>query len=381
MFQGPTDVLISAASQSCSEPSCPQQITQLQVYRSLQLPYLLRLFQGQRYYRLLDQISVQGPEEADLTRLSHHPKLVSGSNRPLPLTRIERYEPAPKPGVWLRLTGLRTEGSATAAYGQILYFDPTEARLSLMVTWLSPTGVLPAWQQVTGEGLPELVVDESIGLEPAFSVYQLQPAANDAQQIRRISVAKPAFSHPLYARGLALAQGGLWSPALRLLQQVKQQSSRWSPQAQAQLDYIQLHAWQTQAQAQQTTANPVQKISAYLINGSWNPALTVFQDQNTNRAEVKSMLQADLGGSVYPSASGLSSSTRTKGCDRLGHVTPAYPTKSRNSIGLGTATSPEATLKTVAYVQKLITQLDAPRQSARHPFHLHKNQTQPPPCH
>ena len=163
-----TDVLIPISSSSCPDASCPQQITQLQVYRSLQLPYLIRLFQGKRYYRLLHQLKVQGPAESELRRLSRNPDVVSGSNHPLPLTRIERYEPAPKPGVWLRLTGLQSEGSVAAAFGQVLYFDANEARLSLMLTWLSPNGVLPAWQQVTGEGNPELVVDESVGLEPAF---------------------------------------------------------------------------------------------------------------------------------------------------------------------------------------------------------------------
>ena len=363
-FTGSSDVLIPTSSRSCPEPSCLQSITQLQIYRSLQLPFLLRLFQGQRYYRLLDQITVQGPEEVELSLLARNPDVVSGSHHPLPLTRIDRLEPAPKPGVWLNLTGLRSQGSATAAYGQLLYFDPAEAHLSLMLTWLSPTGVTPSWQQVTGEGLPELVVDESVGLEPSFSIYQLQSAANGAQQIRRISIAQPAFSDPLYAQGLGLARGGLWSPALQIMKQVRrQQTRRWSAQAQAQLDFIQLHAWKTQAQAQQAAASPVQKISAYLINGSWNPALAVLQDKQTNREEIKAMLEADTGALKTRVQAALAAQPGQK--DAIAWGALLLHTQQSPAAALAwTRQQAQGNPNTLAHIQTLLNQLDKPPLSS-----------------
>ena len=35
-----------------------------------------------------------------------------------------------------------------------------------MLSWTSPNGQLPKWQQVTGGGAKELVIDQTVGLEP-----------------------------------------------------------------------------------------------------------------------------------------------------------------------------------------------------------------------
>lgn len=289
------DILIPTYNKSCAQRPC-QQLQSLQVYRSLKLPSLLRLFQGKRYYRLLDRMTVRGPTEEQLVSLARNPRLVTGSTQPLNLSRVEVYNPAPKPGAWLRLTGLRSEGSATATYGQVLYFHPDEARLVLMLNWASPSGESPQWRQVTGDQRPELVVKQTVGLEPQYAVYWLHPAPTGDLQVEHISLSKPAFADPGYTQSLLLARSGLWSPAQkRLLTVKKQQSRRWSPKAQAQLDYINLHAAIAKSQAQQISASRVQTIVARLVNGEWSAALKFFQSPQTDPVEVRALLAADPG--------------------------------------------------------------------------------------
>ena len=99
-----------------------------------------------------------------------------------------------------------------------------------------------------------------------------------------------------YDQGLMLARSGLWSAAVPLLERVKRNHPhRWTPDCQAQLDYIQLHAQITQAQAQQTAASATQRILAYLINGSWTTATQVLQANQSSRAEIRQVLRTDTG--------------------------------------------------------------------------------------
>lgn len=281
-------------STGCSEPC--ESIYQLRIYRSLQLPWLIRLFLSKPYFRLTDVIAVRGPSGADLLAPDQNPLISAGSNQPLPLTQSDIYNPAPQPGLWLRLTGLQTQGNSVSAYGQIFYFDPRRERLDLMTNWVSPPGEVPQWQQVTGDNVPELVVNQTVGLEPQYAVYQLKMTDGVAHQLQPISLMEPALDAPAYLEGLTLAKSGLWTPALALLKQNKQDNpKRWSAAAQAQLDYIQLHANVTQAQANQPSASTVQRILGYLVNGSWSPALDVLQSDRSARSEVREMLLSDTG--------------------------------------------------------------------------------------
>lgn len=278
----------------CPEPC--QTICQLRIYRSLQLPWLMRLFLSQPYFRLTDTIPVRGPSGADLLAPDQNPLVSAGSDQPLPLTQSDIYNPAPQPGLWLRLTGLQTQGSGVSTYGQIFYFNPSRERLDLMVNWVSPPGEVPQWQQVTGDALPELVVNQTVGLEPQYAMYQLKMADGVAHQLRPITLTEPAVNTSLYRDGLTLAKSGLWTPALELLNQAKRDDSNgWNVAAQMQLDYIRLHAQVTQAQANQPSASTVQRILGYLVNGSWAPALEVLQSDRTARLEVREMLLSDTG--------------------------------------------------------------------------------------
>ncbi|MEO0376522.1 MAG: hypothetical protein AAF329_18245 [Cyanobacteria bacterium P01_A01_bin.17] len=288
------DFLIPISSQSCKGSPCPK-LAELRVYRSLKLPYPLRLFQGERYYHLLDRVTVEGPTEAELIKLVQHSDLVSRSYS-LPLTNLQQYTSAPQSGAWLRLSGLKTSGSSTSAYGQVFYFHPEKGYLGLMLNWASPKGAFPVWQQVIEGGEPELLIDQSVGLEPQFAVYQVQAAPTGTLQLRPIQLSQPAFKHPVYTQSLALARQGLWKPALNLLLTVKKaQPQKWSPQAQAQLTLIERHAQVTEARARESSASPMQRILAYTVNGSWQGALTVFEDQKTRPEDVRAMLRSDAG--------------------------------------------------------------------------------------
>ncbi|HEY9825414.1 MAG TPA: hypothetical protein V6D19_08205, partial [Stenomitos sp.] len=248
----PTFIKDTAAD--CTDPC--KQIRQLRIYRTLQLPFLIRFFQRDPYFRLTDTLAIRGPSAADLLNTEQNPLISAGSDQPLPLTQAEVYDVAPQPGLWLKLIGLRTQGSGVSAYGQIFYFNPFRERLDLMNTWVSPPGEVPQWQQVTGDGQPELVVNQMVGAEPQYSVYQLFLADGTPQQLRPILLSDPAFANPDYANALILARSGLWAPAQTLLTTVKRDNpKRWSAAAQAQLDLIQLHANVTQAQANQPSAS------------------------------------------------------------------------------------------------------------------------------
>jgi hypothetical protein len=288
-------ILAKEPDNSGCKDSC-QSIRQLRIYRSLQLPWLIRLILNKPYFRLTDTIAVKGSSDADLLSLDQNPLVSAGSDRPLPLTQSEVYNPAPEPGLWLRLTGLQTQGSSVSTYGQIYYFNPRRERLDLMVNWVSPPGDVPQWQQVTGDDLPELVINQTVGIEPQYAIYQLKMADGVAQQLRPIVLTQPAANAEAYLDGLTLAKSGLWTPALEKLKQVKQNNLiRWNPDVQAQFDYIQLHARVTQAQANQPSASTVQRILGYLVNGSWSPALDVLQSDRSARSEVREMLLSDTG--------------------------------------------------------------------------------------
>jgi hypothetical protein len=43
-----------------------------------------------------------------------------------------------------------------------------------MMDWASPTNQTPNWQEVTGGGEPELIIDRTTGIEPHLSIYQLK---------------------------------------------------------------------------------------------------------------------------------------------------------------------------------------------------------------
>lgn len=279
-----------------SPPDCQtdcEQIIELRVYQPTEKSG------DERRYRLATQLPIAGPEEYFV--LSSQAKGASDNgtlSRALPLTKLTRFDDkAPTNGIWFNLSGRRVGGDTPMNYGQIVHYNPDQTHLNVMLQWTTPSEQSLYWQQITGASTPELVINQTIGLEPNFKVYQLKPRdfTPDPIYLQEISLAQPAIDTQIYRNALILVRSGLWSPALQLLQ--SQKNRRWSESAQAQMDVIQLHAEITQSQAKQAWSTPSSSILANLIDGRWADAVRVFQATEIGAPlqEIATLLQADSG--------------------------------------------------------------------------------------
>jgi hypothetical protein len=253
----------------------------------------------EKYYHLTTQFPVTGPEEFDVIAplVDANAEENAGANIPLPITEIGRFESdAPKPGIWYYLRGNRSSGSILTAYGYILHYNSDRRKLQRMIFWTSPSGDLPQWEEVTGGGEKELVVRQTIGLEPRLRVYQIEPGEFVVNPIKlsEITLKPPAMLDKAYKDALLIAQNGLWTPADKWLQFIeKQQKGKISSEAQAQIDLIREHSQLTKKLADTSWASPSQEVLADLIDGRWGEALKVFEASPENPAEIKTLLKAD----------------------------------------------------------------------------------------
>ncbi len=280
-----------------SSPNCQtdcDRIVELRVYHPD------RLKSDPIYYRLVSQLPIAGPEEYFVLSAPVSTKSGSaGVSRTLPLTQLSHFDNnAPEGGIWFNLSGQRNNGDASKSYGEVIHYNPDQMHLSLMVQWTTPNELQPYWQQVTGTSIPELVVNQTVGLEPHFQVYQIKPRpfVPNPIYLQEITLAQPPINTQTYRNVLILAGSGLWSPARQLLQ--SQKKTNWSAAAQSQLDAIQLHAKVTESQAKQAWATASQQILATLIDGRWADALLVFQSAESGAPiqEIATMLKTDSGG-------------------------------------------------------------------------------------
>ena len=271
------------------QPHCQNctQIAELRAYRA----------SAQASYELVDRLSTPGIEELmAIAPLTTSRVTSAGSSRKLPLTHITAMESPPDAAVWLCLSGEWQRSSTQTLYGQIVRYDAQRDRLQPILNWTSPAAELPRWQQITGSATPELWINQSIGLEPQFQVYQVRSpnAPGKLVQLEAIGLTESVLEDSTYEHGLLLARNGLWSVALTSLQRAKTvQGSNWSAQAQAQLDLIALHAQQTQQQADRDWASPAQQITALLIDGRWAAAFDRLKAARANGYDIKSLLVAN----------------------------------------------------------------------------------------
>ncbi|MBN3961913.1 hypothetical protein [Nostoc sp. NMS8] len=273
-----------------------KELVELRVYElSVELEFTS---QSENYYYLATQLPVTGPEEFFVTS----PWLDETSESqdisiPLPLTQVQRFEGGtPSPGVWFNLRGQRQQETGAFAYGQIVYYNPERTNLLQMLSWSSPNGQLPKWQQVTGDSTKELVVDQTVGLEPHLQVYQVKSLKLFLKpiQLEAITLKSPALKDYGYQNALSIARSGLWTPAFEWLKFIKKQRKGILPEAaQAQMDLIRLHSQFTQTQAQKIWASPSQGVLADLIDGRWGKALQVFEASPHNSQEIATLLKAD----------------------------------------------------------------------------------------
>lgn len=277
-----------------------RQIVELRVYQRLSEDRLVadRSMGDRTLYYLAEQVAVSGPPESfAIAPLVEANAVADGSTRPLPLTNIQRLtENAPQEGVWLNLIGERPAGDTQLAYGQLFLYNGDRYHLSLMLQWSSPGGQLPYWQEFTGGGTAEFLVERTVGLEPDFEVYRLQPRnfLLNPVQLQPISLTEAALESRTYKNALLLARSGLWSPAQQILESIRLRSgTQWTPEAQAQLDAIAFHADVTRTQASASWASPSQKLLAALLDGRWRQGLETLDAHLDRRSDIVQMLAAD----------------------------------------------------------------------------------------
>ncbi|NET06021.1 MAG: hypothetical protein F6K16_15230 [Symploca sp. SIO2B6] len=280
-----------------SPPNCQSncdRIVELRIYQPI------GLISEQPSYQLVSRLTITEPEEYFvISTPAGGESTHTGSSRSLPLTKLSRLEGnSIAEGFWFNLSGQFLSENSPTTYGQVIHYNPEQMHLSLMLEWKTPNQLSPYWQQVTGNSMPELVVNQSVGLEPQLKVYQIQPRSFVLNPIylEEIALGQPALETQAYRNALMLAEHGLWSPAWKKLQS-HQQKADWSAVAQAQMDVIQLHAQVTRSQSRQTWASPSQQILTSLIDGSWADALQLFRNSGIGAPlqEVATLLKTDSG--------------------------------------------------------------------------------------
>lgn len=358
-----TDLLILPvlAQRSNCQADC-RQIVELRVYQLLE-PTETK--DKDKYYRLMSQAQISGPEEsAVMTSLNHTESENHQSSRKLPLTQLHRLEGnVPESGVWLNLSG-KVQGNAPVTYGQVFHYNPTTTHLSLMLPlWTSPIGRTPYWQGIGGDS-PELVVDQKVGLEPYFRVYQLKQRLflPDPIYLEEISLAEPALNNQEYRNVLILAKSGLWTTALELLQSLK--AKEWSDSAQAQMDLIHLHAQVTQSQAKKHWASPHEQVLVDLIDGRWQDGLKAFQlSEFAQRFEIINMLKADSTHLWRRVEAAIKVNPTQSDVQAWGALIVAAKEGRAKAIAW-LQQQPQKTLSTITWINQLLDQMDAPLTAA-----------------
>jgi hypothetical protein len=166
-----------------------------------------------------------------------------------------------------------------------------------LLSWKNPYGKLPKWQQITGSNQEELIIDQTVDLEPRLQVYQIkQGKLIDNSLVLEPVNLNPVFDDSSYQKALLLARNGLWTPAEAWLTSLQKQRQKPFPESvQAQIDLIRWHSQFTKAQADKNWASPSQQVQTALIDGRWEKALDVLITLPKSGQEISNLLQADRG--------------------------------------------------------------------------------------
>lgn len=216
---------------------------------------------------------------------------------PARLTRLPNPN-ASTDGGWFTLEGQWPTPGLTLRYGQMLYVDFRQGHLHLLAAWSSPANRLPQWDDLDGEGHPDLLIDETLGLEPALRGFRVMPD----QEMQLVEVNWGQI--PLdggdqamdYYQALRLARSGLWQDASDRLTSLKTTLAEiWNPSAEAQLRTITHHADRSQQQANLDWSLPTQHVLALLIDGRWEEALARLEANPTLLEPLMRRLEVDQG--------------------------------------------------------------------------------------
>ena len=284
------------ASTVCKNPC--HQIVELRVYKRVQLPD--RDSEKEQYFQLASSVNVEGPAESFvIADLGDSNSNNQASNQSLPLTELRRFDgKPPASGIWFNVSGKLLRGDKKIPYGQVVRYNPSQNHLISLLDWASAAGQPPNWQQIVKGQNPQLAIDQTVGLEPKFTLYQIGPRkfVPNPVQLTAISLEEFAFNDETYKNGLRLANSGLWSPGLNVMRSAKIKAGQnWPAVAQAQLETIEFHAKITRAQAIASWASPGQQVLAELIDGRWSQALQVFEADPSNSHEISTTLKNDGG--------------------------------------------------------------------------------------
>lgn len=268
------------------QSSCTS-ITELHIYR----PQLSSEQSGQDiHYRLIQQIRLRRPKESFVTTpLIDTASEVASVDQPAALTQLRLFDNPITESPWILLEGTKTFGNTDIRYGQLLYYNPRSATIHTLISWTSPAGQSPVFRTINRQNQPEhlpeqppeLLIDQTVGMEPQWQTFQVR--ATNPPQVKEISLLNSGFDQPppssLYDKALRLARSGVWSHAQQMMQSARTRiGTDWTPEAEAQLRLIDIHAEQTQAQAQRNWSGRQQQLQAYLIDGQWDRALTLLKN-------------------------------------------------------------------------------------------------------
>lgn len=304
-----SDLLVPVMKQIDSRASLPcetpcRKVVELRVYQSV---LSVNQREGSKpYFRLVNTLSLEGPAESFVIASSiESASAPQGSNQPLPMTTVRRFQgKVPAAGIWFSVSGQRVQNNKTIPYGRVVNYNPAKNYLGSMLEWKSAAGQAPIWQEMTGGGDPELVVEQTVGLDPDFDLYQIQPRnfVLNPIELEQISLDESLMGDRSYQNALRLARSGLWSPALALLQPLREnlmaesgETSQWPEKAEGQFDLIEFNAKITETQAIASWASPSQKVLAGLIDGRWQESLKVFEADLGNVYDIVKMLENDSG--------------------------------------------------------------------------------------
>ncbi len=206
--------------------------------------------------------------------------------------------PGASDGTWLTLEGTWQQQGLTLRYGHLLHVDSQNQSLTLLEPWSSPANRPPQWADLDGDGPSDLIIDETVGLEPALRGWQVMAGARPRlQPVSWLRVPVDAGAKAVtYQQALRLARGGLWHQAQAHLADLKPALAQgWNPAAEAQLRLMERHAAVTQRQAEQDWSTPTQYILALLIDGRWEAALAQLEKSPSLVPAVLGRLGADRG--------------------------------------------------------------------------------------
>ncbi len=255
-----------------------------------------------RKLRLIRQTDVEELEEefvkAPFQKYLVNPPAIDPKNNTLPLTDLQPiYGNSPSQGIWFTAIGRKD----SIVYGQVFAYMPAQLSLNLALTWTNPNGRLPDWQRfpTLKNPEPDLVIDQTQNSDPAFLVFRLEATPNSSYpfQFRHLNLHEAPAMPKIYSEALILASGGLWSPALAKLEQLKSnlqtKNEVWEPVIQEQYDLISYHAKITSEQAKKPNAD-YGITSLFLgMDGLWADALKNLQGADFTAKIVLEMLETN----------------------------------------------------------------------------------------